>query len=65
MEQFLLGAVPFAAAWVIWVSKGVSSANALIPKMEQLINLLLEERLNAQSQAGSRASDSNYRSRRD
>lgn len=55
-----LAALPVIAAWVWWVDKKVAGHDAIIKKLDQLVDLLLEERL-AQSQNRRQAEESNHR----
>ena len=43
--ELLLAAVPIIAAWIWWVDKKVAAHDAIIKKLDMLVDLLLEERL--------------------
>ena len=58
--ELLLAAIPIITAWVWWVDKKVAGHDAIIKKLDQLVDLLLEERL-AQSQDRRQAEESNHR----
>jgi pantothenate kinase-related protein Tda10 len=44
-EQVLIAAAPLVGGWMVWVSRTVSAHEALIKKIDTLVDLLLEERL--------------------
>lgn len=59
-EDILLAALPFAFAWIWWVDKKVAAHEAVIVKMDQLIDMLLEAQI-AQNQDRRKAEESDYR----
>lgn len=45
VPELVTAGLPLLAAWVWWIDRRVASHDALIPKLNQLVDLLLEERL--------------------
>lgn len=60
-EQLLLAALPIVGGWVVWVSKKVTSHEAVIQRIDQLVTLLLEDRLDAQDKERRQAQESYHR----
>lgn len=44
-SELLLASLPLIVAWVWWVDRKVAAHEAILVKLDHLINLLLEERL--------------------
>ena len=60
-EQILIAALPFLGGWVWRTEARITRQDAVIVKIDRLVDVLLEDRL-AQSQKGSVAQDSSNRS---
>lgn len=44
--DYLMAGIPFLAGWIWWVDRKVSSHEAVIEKMDRLVDILLSDRLN-------------------
>jgi hypothetical protein len=54
-NQFVMAALPVVGGWIVWVSRSISTHDAVIKKLDKLVDILLEERINAQSEKRSQA----------
>jgi pantothenate kinase-related protein Tda10 len=57
-QEVALVVIPIAFAWVGWISNKVASHSAVIDKLDTLVDLLLEERLNAKGENWRQAEES-------
>lgn len=60
-EQIFYAAVPVVGGWAIWVSRNINTHNAIIERLDKLVDILLEERLSAKDQNRRQAQESNHR----
>lgn len=56
-QDILLAGAGALASWIWWVDRKVASHEAVIEKLDKLVDILIEERINthAQNQSGSHA----------
>lgn len=47
--ELLLASLPLIAAWVWWVDKKVAAHEAVIKRIDMLVQLMLEDRLDRKS----------------
>lgn len=46
-NQYLMAALPFIGGWIVWVSKTVSAHDQVIKNLDKLVQVMLEDRLDA------------------
>lgn len=63
--DLMYATIPLIIGWVWWVDRKVSAHEAVIQRIDTLVQLMLEERLNAQSQNWREAEEPRHRRRRD
>ena len=61
----ILAALPLLGGWVWNTERRLTKHDGVIDKLDQLVTLLLEDRIHAQSKEGSHSQEFGDRSRRD
>lgn len=51
-QEILMAGVGAVASWIWWVDKKVASHDAVIERMDKLVQLLLEDRLDQDQRRG-------------